>query len=76
MDNIFLNTLNGKLEERPPVWFMRQAGRILPSYSRLKETHKFYDMMKDAELTSKVTMIPVIIRSKAIATFGEGNIIY
>ena len=59
MDNIFLNTLNGKLEERPPVWFMRQAGRILPSYRKLKEAHKFYDMMKDAELTSKVTMLPI-----------------
>ena len=59
MDDIFLNTLNGKLEERPPVWFMRQAGRILPSYRKLKEAHKFYDMMKDAELTSKVTMLPI-----------------
>ena len=59
MNNIFLNTLNGKIEKRPPVWFMRQAGRILPSYRKLKETHKFYDMMRDAELTSKVTMLPI-----------------
>ena len=53
MNNIFLNTLNGEVEKRPPVWFMRQAGRILPSYRKLKESHKFYDMMKNAEMTSK-----------------------
>ena len=59
MNNIFLNTLNGKVEKRPPVWFMRQAGRILPSYRKLKESHKFYDMMKNAEMTSKVTLLPI-----------------
>ena len=59
MNNIFLNTLNGEVEKRPPVWFMRQAGRILPSYRKLKESHKFYDMMKNAEMTSKVTLLPI-----------------
>ena len=49
MSNIFLDTIKGISCSRPPVWFMRQAGRILPSYRKLKENHHFYDMMKDPE---------------------------
>ena len=52
MDSIFLSTLKGKKNNRPPVWFMRQAGRILPSYRKLKESHNFYDMMKDVNLAT------------------------
>ena len=51
MNNIFLNTLNGGLENRPPVWFMRQAGRILPSYRKLKKVNKFNIMLKNHKLT-------------------------
>ena len=59
MSNIFLDTINGNSSSRPPVWFMRQAGRILPSYRKLKEKHHFYDMMKDSELASEVTLLPI-----------------
>ena len=38
---------------------MRQAGRILPSYRKLKEKHHFYDMMKDFEFASEVTLLPI-----------------
>lgn len=59
MSDIFLDTLNGHSTSRPPVWFMRQAGRVLPSYQKLKEKYTFWQLMKDPELAAKVTLLPV-----------------
>jgi uroporphyrinogen decarboxylase len=45
--------------ERTPVWFMRQAGRSLPEYRRLREQHGFFEINSSAELTAEVTLQPV-----------------
>jgi uroporphyrinogen decarboxylase len=59
MTSVFLDTLNHKDTHRPPVWFMRQAGRVLPSYLKLKEQHTFWEMMRDPKLAAEVTLLPV-----------------
>ncbi|MCF8308770.1 MAG: uroporphyrinogen decarboxylase [Bacteroidales bacterium] len=59
MESLLLDTIHGKPHSRPPVWFMRQAGRVLPSYLALKEKHTFWQMMRDPELASDVTLLPV-----------------
>ena len=59
MSSIFLDTLNGKSSKRPPVWFMRQAGRILPSYRSLKKKYTFDQLMRDKTLASEVTLLPI-----------------
>jgi uroporphyrinogen decarboxylase len=56
---ILLKTLSGEKTQRPPFWFMRQAGRVLPSYLELKEKHSFWQMMKDPGLGAKVTLLPI-----------------
>jgi uroporphyrinogen decarboxylase len=56
---LFLKTLSGEPCSRPPIWYMRQAGRILPSYIELKSRHTFWNMMKDPELGARVTLLPV-----------------
>lgn len=38
---------------------MRQAGRSLPSYQKMKEEHTFKEMMENPELAAKVTLLPV-----------------
>jgi uroporphyrinogen decarboxylase len=59
MPNHFTDTLRGKPTDRPPVWFMRQAGRVLPSYQALKEKYNFWQLMKDPDLAARVTLLPV-----------------
>jgi uroporphyrinogen decarboxylase len=58
-NSILLDTLNGKKTSRPPMWFMRQAGRVLPSYNKLKENYTFWQLMKDPKLAAEVTLLPV-----------------
>ena len=44
---------------RRPVWFMRQAGRSLPEYRRLREGTSMLDACLDPEMASEITMQPV-----------------
>jgi len=56
---VFRDTLAGKHTHRPPVWFMRQAGRILPRYMKLREQYGFKDLMSQPELCADVTIMPI-----------------
>jgi uroporphyrinogen decarboxylase len=38
---------------------MRQAGRVLPSYMKIKENYTFWQMMQNPEIAAKVTLLPV-----------------
>lgn len=55
----FLSALNRKPVDRPPFWFMRQAGRCLPEYRALKEKHNFHELITSPELATEVTLQPV-----------------
>lgn len=59
MNSILLDTIQGKAHKRPPMWFMRQAGRVLPNYNALRVKHSFREMMADKSLGAKVTLMPV-----------------
>lgn len=58
-DALLLQTLTGKSTSRPPVWFMRQAGRVLPSYMAIKAKHNLMEMMNTPEIGADVTLLPV-----------------
>lgn len=59
MTSPFLNTLMGRASQRPPVWYMRQAGRVLPSYRALRQAYSFQQLMHNPELAARVTLLPV-----------------
>ena len=44
---------------RPPVWFMRQAGRYHRHYQVLRARHEFMDLCKVPALACEVTMGPI-----------------
>jgi len=55
----FLDACRCKALDRPPVWLMRQAGRALPEYRKLKEKHTFLQLVQTPELAAEVTLQPV-----------------
>lgn len=58
-NDLLLRTLRGERTERPPVWMMRQAGRYLPDYLKLKEKYSFFERCQNPELASEITIQPV-----------------
>ena len=42
-----------------PIWLMRQAGRYMPEYQRVRERHDFLEMCERPELAAEVTVTAV-----------------
>ena len=57
---LFLRAACGEKTERPPVWLMRQAGRILPQYRALRARFPdFKAFVKTPEAAAEATVQPV-----------------
>ncbi len=59
MNDLLLRALRQEKVERPPVWMMRQAGRYLPDYIKLKEKYSFFERCQKPELATEITIQPV-----------------
>jgi uroporphyrinogen decarboxylase len=55
----FLAAANHQRGDATPVWFMRQAGRCLADYRRLRERYPILTLAKTPELCAEVTLMPV-----------------
>jgi uroporphyrinogen decarboxylase len=59
-NDLLLRVARGERTERPPVWLMRQAGRILPQYRELRSRLSgFKELVETPELACEVTIQPV-----------------
>lgn len=60
-NDLLIRTLLGEATERTPVWMMRQAGRYLPEYIRLREKYSFFERCQNPQLACEITLQPVDI---------------
>ncbi|HET9859996.1 MAG TPA: uroporphyrinogen decarboxylase [Nocardioidaceae bacterium] len=58
-DSAFLRAARGEEVPHTPVWFMRQAGRSLPEYLRVREGIAMLDSCMDPDLVTEITLQPV-----------------
>jgi uroporphyrinogen decarboxylase len=58
-DSAFLRACRREPVPHTPVWFMRQAGRSLPEYRKLREGVGMLESCLRADLVSEITMQPV-----------------
>src|SRR5256885_7675176 len=55
----FLDAANRRAVDVTPVWLMRQAGRSLPEYRKLRERWSLVEIVAQPELCAEVTLQPV-----------------
>lgn len=55
----FMRALRRQTVDRTPVWFMRQAGRVLPEYRAVRADRTLLDICRLPELCAEVTLQPV-----------------
>ncbi|MCB0635060.1 MAG: uroporphyrinogen decarboxylase [Lewinella sp.] len=61
-NDLLLRVARGEEVPRPPVWLMRQAGRILPEYRAVRSRLSgFKELVETPELAAEVTIQPVDI---------------
>ena len=67
--------LNGVAQSTPPVWFMRQAGRSLPEYKKIREGIAMLDSCLRPELAAEITLQPVRRHNVDAAVFFSDIVI-
>ena len=57
----FMDACNLREPDATPIWFMRQAGRSLAEYRKIRDKHDILTIAKTPELCTEVTLLPVQI---------------
>ncbi|EGO01619.1 hypothetical protein SERLA73DRAFT_103528 [Serpula lacrymans var. lacrymans S7.3] len=58
-NDLLLRAARGEQTERAPVWVMRQAGRYLPEFRKLRLSHEFFDICRTPHLATEITVQPI-----------------
>src|SRR5512142_281786 len=58
-DTRFMKACRLQQADTTPIWFMRQAGRMLPEYRKIRERYTLMEICRQPELCADVTIQPV-----------------
>ncbi len=72
MNDTFLKACRGEAVPFTPIWIMRQAGRYLPDYQKVRGKVDFLTLCKTPELAAEVTIQPIdILKVDAAILFSD-----
>src|SRR4051794_6847127 len=71
MSDRFLRACRREPTDVTPVWFMRQAGRYMPEYRKIREKHTLLEICKTPELSLEVTLQPLRLGVDAAILFAD-----
>jgi uroporphyrinogen decarboxylase len=71
MNDRFLRACRREPTDVTPVWFMRQAGRYMAEYRKVREKHTLLEICKTPELSLEVTLQPLRFGVDAAILFAD-----
>src|SRR5205085_11151800 len=57
--SLFLQACRGEKTARPPIWLMRQAGRYLPEYQKLRRSRTMLEAVSTPDIAIEATLQPI-----------------
>lgn len=71
-NDTFLKACRGEKTDYTPIWMMRQAGRYLPEYQKVRGNVTFLELCKSPELCVEVTLQPIdLLNMDAAILFSD-----
>jgi uroporphyrinogen decarboxylase len=55
----FLEACRGEKQTTPPIWLMRQAGRYLPEYKKIRQEMTMLQAISTPEVAAEITLQPI-----------------